>query len=331
LGDTSELLGDDVDRLKGRVAIITGAGRGIGREHALLFAIEGAHVVVNDLGSNPDGGERDHSPANQVVAEIRARGGVAIASHHDVADWDGAQQLVKSAVEHFGDLHVVVNNAGMLRDRMLVNMTEDEWDSVIRVHLKGLFCPTRWAAAHWREEAKNGRTVDRAVINTTSTSGLFGNVGQINYGTAKMGVGAFTIIAAQELERYGVRVNAIAPAARTRLTAGPASHESALRSNDPRAPSNIAPFVAYLATEGCPITGRVFFVRGSEVHLFQPWAIVDKVENDRRWTVEELERAAPRLGEVPFHLGSPLRSRDRREHAPPTAARSDGEKDGLRC
>jgi len=291
--------------LDGRVAIITGAGRGIGREDALLFAAEGARVVVNDLGGNPDGSGADDSPAEEVAKEIIASGGEAIANHDDVTSWDGAGQLVADAIDAFGDLHVLVNNAGILRDRMLVNMSEEEWDAVVRVHLKGHFCPLRHAAGYWREQSKAGVEAKRAVVNTSSTSGLFGMPGQTNYGAAKMGIGALTIIAARELDRYGVRVNAIAPAALTRLTAGVAENapEALSSSMDP---ANVSPFVAYLSTEGCPINGRVFFVMGGEVHLFQPWAIIDKIEKDGRWTVEELSVAAARLADVPFNLGDPF-------------------------
>src|SRR4030081_3087555 len=198
--------------LDGRVAIITGAGRGLGREHALLFAQEGAKVVVNDLGGDINGTGEDRAPAQQVVDEIKAAGGEAVANVDNVADWDGAKRLIDTAIETFGDLHVLVNNAGVLRDRVLVNMSEQEWDSVIHVHLKGHFVPTRWAAAYWREQTKSGREVKAAVVNTSSTSGLLGNPGQTNYGAAKAGIAAFTTIAAEELVRYGVRVNAIAPA-----------------------------------------------------------------------------------------------------------------------
>jgi len=204
--------------LEGRVAIITGAGRGIGREHALLFASEGARVVVNDLGGAVDGSGDDRTAAEQVVDEIRAFGGEAVSNGDDVASWEGAKRLIDSAVDAFGDLHVLVNNAGILRDRMLVNMSEEDWDSVVHVHLKGHFLPTRWAASYWREQVKSGHEVHASIVNTSSTSGLLGNPGQTNYGAAKAGIGAFTVIAAQELSRYGVRVNAIAPAARTRMT-----------------------------------------------------------------------------------------------------------------
>ncbi len=204
--------------LDGRVAIITGAGRGIGREHALLFAAEGAKVVVNDLGGGLHGESETASAAEQVVEEITSFGGEAIANHDDVADWAGGERLVRSAVEHFGDLHVLVNNAGILRDRVLVNLSEEDWDSVVRVHLKGHFVPSRHAAAYWRERAKEGHEVKASIVNTSSTSGLLGNIGQSNYGAAKAGIAAFTVIIADELGRYGVRANAIAPAARTRMT-----------------------------------------------------------------------------------------------------------------
>src|SRR5580704_1949667 len=254
--------------LDGRVAVITGAGRGIGREHALLFAAEGAKVVVNDLGGSVDGSGDDRTAAQQVVDEITAAGGDAIANGDDVTDWEGGKRLIDAAIEAYGDLHVLVNNAGILRDRVLVNMTEDEWDSVIHVHLKGHFVPTRWAAAYWREQSKAGSKVSAAVINTSSTSGLLGNPGQSNYGAAKAGIAAFTVIAAQELSRYGVRVNAIAPAARTRMTEStPGLSDIVQAPTDPGVfdswdAANVSPLVAYLGTEGCPLTGRVFFVQG---------------------------------------------------------------------
>lgn len=296
--------------LDGRVVVVTGAGRGIGREHALLCAAEGAKVVVNDLGGARDGTGADASPAQLVVDEIHSKGGEAVANHDDVASWDGARQLIGTAVETFGDLHVLVNNAGILRDRTLVNMTEDEWDAVLHVHLKGHFCPLRHAAGYWRSQAKAGKTADRSVINTSSTSGLFGQPGQTNYGAAKSGIAMMTMIAATELPRYRVRVNAIAPAALTRLTAGlpgvpdPENGEDA-GSMDP---GNVSPFVAYLATEDCPIDGRVFFVMGGTVQLFQPWSIIDKIDkpDGERWTVAELREKAPRLADVPFTLNHPI-------------------------
>ncbi|MER5628414.1 SDR family oxidoreductase [Streptosporangium sp. NPDC002544] len=298
--------------LDGRVAVITGAGRGVGREHALLFAKEGAKVVVNDLGGGTDGSGSDTTPAQEVVNEIRAAGGEAVANGDDVADAEGAERLIRTAVDTFGDLHVLVNNAGILRDRMLVNMSDEEWDSVIRVHMRGHFMPTRAAARYWREKSKSGATVDASVINTASTSGLFGNVGQTNYGAAKSGLASFTMILQWELERYGVRANAIAPAARTRLTGtipGREDRESLTGTSsqefDKDDPANIAPFVAYLATKDCPIKGRVFFVHGGAVHLFQPWAIVDTIDKKDRWTVAELEKQAAHFADVEFDLRRP--------------------------
>ena len=203
---------------EGRVVVITGAGRGIGREHALEFARQGARVVVNDLGGQLDGSGASDAPAEAVAAEIRDLGGEAVSNFNNVADSDGANGLIDTALESFGRLDVLVNNAGIIRDRMLVNLTEDLWDGVIAVHLRGTYLPSRCAAAHWREQAKAGNPVDARIINTTSTSGIFGNIGQSNYGAAKAGIAAFTVITSQELGRYGVTVNAISPDARTRLT-----------------------------------------------------------------------------------------------------------------
>jgi NAD(P)-dependent dehydrogenase (short-subunit alcohol dehydrogenase family) len=287
--------------LDGRVAIITGAGRGIGREHALFFSSEGAKVVVNDLGGAVDGSGDDRSAAEQVVDEIRAMGAEAVANTDDVADFNGAKQLVQSAVEAFGDLHVLVNNAGILRDKMLVNMSEEDWDSVVHVHLKGHFAPTRHAAAYWREQAKEGKQVSAAVVNTSSTSGLLGNPGQTNYGAAKAGIAAFTVIAASELSRYGVRVNAIAPAARTRMTEQtPGLGDIVKAPSDPGKfdvwdPANVAPLVAYLSTDSCPFTGKVFFIQGGQVRLFQPWTMTETLDKGDRWTVAELAEQLPML------------------------------------
>ena len=288
--------------LDGRVAIVTGAGRGIGREHALLFAAEGAKVVVNDLGGAVDGSGDDRSPAEQVVAEIHAMGGEAVANGDDVSDYEGAGRLIQTAVDTFGTIDVLVNNAGILRDRVLINMSEEDWDSVIHVHLKGHFVPTRHAAAYWREKTKAGEQVRASVINTSSTSGLLGNPGQSNYGAAKAGIGAFTVIVAQELSRYGVRVNAIAPAARTRMTESTPGLSDIVKAPGDAAqfdvwdPANISPLVAYLATEDCPATGRVFFVQGGQIRLFQPWTMTESIERDGRWTVSGLQAEMPRLG-----------------------------------
>jgi NAD(P)-dependent dehydrogenase (short-subunit alcohol dehydrogenase family) len=296
------------DSLRDRVAIITGAGRGLGREHALLFASEGAKVVVNDLGGDPAGEGADKSPAQQVVDEISAAGGEAIANYDDVSDFDAAKRMIDQAVDTYGDLHILVNNAGILRDRMLTNMSEDEWDSIVRVHLKGHFAPTRHAAAYWREQAKAGRKQGRSIINTTSTSGLFGSLGQTNYGAAKTGIATFSIIADAELARYGVRANAIAPAAATRLTAQVGVQEAREDVWVPMHPGNVSPFVAYLATEDCPIHGRVFFVYGGDVYLFEPFSIVERISKDGRWSVDELRIAAPRLQELKFDLGAPFKT-----------------------
>ncbi len=288
--------------LDGRTAVITGAGRGIGREHALLFASEGANVVVNDLGGAVDGSGDDRSAAQHVVDEITASGGRAVANSDDVCDWEGGQRVIRTAVEAFGDLHVLVNNAGILRDRVLVNMSEADWDSVVHVHLKGHFVPTRHAAAYWRQQTKEGKEVKAAVINTSSTSGLLGNPGQSNYGAAKAGIAAFTVIAAEELIRYGVRVNAIAPAARTRMTEQTPGLSDIVRAPrdaaafDSWAPANISPLAAYLATESCPATGRVFFVQGGQVRLFQPWTMTESIDQDDRWTVSRLQAEMHRLG-----------------------------------
>jgi NAD(P)-dependent dehydrogenase (short-subunit alcohol dehydrogenase family) len=293
--------------LDGRVAIITGAGRGIGREHALLFAAEGARVVVNDLGGAPDGSGADPTPAQQVVKEILEAGGEAVVNGDDVTDAEGAERLVQTALDAFGGLDVLVNNAGILRDRMLVNMTDEEFDDVTRVHLRGHFMPLRSAARFWKEQSKAGAEVRASVINTASTSGLFGQPGQTNYGSAKSGIATMSIIAQMELERFGVRVNAICPAARTRLTEGLGGAE-ALASDgafDPMDPANVSPFVAYLATADCPIKGRAFFVYGGEVHLFQPWSLVDKIEVDHKWTLDELAEQGPRLAAYEFDLGKP--------------------------
>ncbi len=275
--------------LEGRVAIITGAGRGIGREHALLFAAEGAHVVVNDLG--PESGE--------TVDEIKASGGSALSSTDDVADWEGGRRLVDATLEAFGRIDVLVNNAGILQDRALVHMEEEAWDEVVRVHLKGHFVPTRWAAAHWRQRAKAGETVKAAILHTSSTSGLLGNPGQTNYGAAKAGIAGFSLICAQELARYGVRSNCLVPAARTRLTEATPGLADVVASPtegfDLWDPANVAPVAAYLATEDCPVTGRTFFVQGGTVRLIEPWRMGAAIEQQERWSIDGLAQHLPRL------------------------------------
>ena len=285
----------------GRVAIVTGAGRGIGRGHALELARQGAHVVVNDLGSSVGGDGADAGPAQAVVDEIEAAGGVAVANTDDVADWDGARRLVDQAVEVFGGLDVLVNNAGILRDRMLFSMREDEWDAVIRVHLKGTFAPMRWAAAHWRDRTKAGDPADARVVNTSSTSGLFANPGQGNYGAAKSGIATLSQIAAKELGRYGVTVNAIAPGARTRMTenlggAGARRPAPAEGDWDPRDAGNVAPLVAWLASaESAGLTGQVFLVGGGRIAVAQGWRRGPGVDRGARWDPAELGTVVPDL------------------------------------
>jgi NAD(P)-dependent dehydrogenase (short-subunit alcohol dehydrogenase family) len=276
---------------EGRVVIVTGAGRGIGRGHALEFARQGARVVVNDLGGAVDGSGSDLSPAEQVVEEIRAMGGEAVANAENVADWEGAQRLVNTAVEGFGGLDVLVNNAGILRDRMLVNMTAEEWDAVIHVHLRGTFAPARWAAAYWRERSKEGKANDARIINTSSASGLYGNPGQANYGAAKAGIAAFTLIAAKELGRYGVTANAIAPGARTRMTEnlGLGAVEVKPGEFDAFAPENVAPLVVWLGSDQSKdVTGRVFNVAGGRISVAEGWHAGPSVDKGDHWEPEEL-------------------------------------------
>lgn len=267
---------------EGRVAIVTGAARGVGREHALGLARHGARVVVNDLGGAVDGTGTDKSPAQQVVEEIKAMGGEAVVNGDDVSSWNGAKNMIDQAIETFGTLDVVVNNAGILRDRMLVNMTEDEWDSVIQVHLKGTFAPSRHAAAYWRQKSKDtGEKVNARIINTSSTSGLYGNVGQTNYGAAKAGIAAFTIIAARELGRIGVTVNSISPTAYTRMTDNLREYtEEDIERRDPRW---VSPTIVYLSSaEAKDITGRVIQAGNGRVAVCEGWrrgAEIDQIED----------------------------------------------------
>lgn len=282
--------------LDGRVAVITGAGRGIGHEHALLFASEGAAVVVNDLGGANDGSGSDSGPAQEVADSIVAAGGQAVANTSDVSTWDGAEELVAQAVAEFGRLDVVVNNAGILRDAFIAGISESEWDAVIAVHLKGHAAVLRHAAAYWKARSKAGDQVAASVINTASASGVtVPNPGQTNYGAAKAGIAALTLVAAAELERYGVRVNAIAPIARTRLTlATPGmgaifAQEVEEGEFDAFSPANIAPLVAYLATEKCPHTGQIFAVQGGSIQKLQGWSVASAIETEGPWTIADID------------------------------------------
>jgi NAD(P)-dependent dehydrogenase (short-subunit alcohol dehydrogenase family) len=284
--------------LEDRVAVITGAGRGIGREHALLFAREGARVVVNDLGGANDGSGEDNGPAQAVADEITAAGGVATANTDNVSTWDGAARLVEQAVSEHGSLDVVVNNAGILRDGFIATLEEADWDAVIDVHLKGHFAVTHHAAAYWRERTKAADSPKAAVINTASASGVtVPNPGQANYGAAKAAIAALTLVAAQELERYGVRVNAIAPIARTRLTlATPgmgavfAAGAEDATGHDLFDPINISPLVAYLAAEPCPISGKVFAVQGGSIQELAGWSVARSIETEGLWQIDDIAR-----------------------------------------
>jgi NAD(P)-dependent dehydrogenase (short-subunit alcohol dehydrogenase family) len=275
--------------LHGKVAIVTGAGRGIGREHALALARAGAKIVVNDLGAALSGEGHDDTPAQQVVEEIAALGGEAVANDANVADFGRAGAMIEQAVDRFGRLDILVNNAGILRDRMLVNMSEQEWDAVVNVHLKGHFAPTRHAAAYWRELSKAGQEVRGRVINTSSPSGVFGNVGQANYGAAKAGIAAFTVIAAQELHRYGVTVNCLAPNARTRMTEETFDMGAPADGFDPLDPANMSPVVVALCSDAAQaITGQVFHVWGSAVNALRGWSAGELFDTEGRWDADAL-------------------------------------------
>jgi NAD(P)-dependent dehydrogenase (short-subunit alcohol dehydrogenase family) len=257
---------------EGRVAVVTGAGRGIGREYALMLADQGAKVVVNDLGGDRAGTGADISAAQEVVDEIKVKGGEAVVNGADVSDWDASKHMIDQAIETFGGLDIVINNAGILRDRMLTNMAEEEWDLVIKVHLKGTFCPAHHAAAYWRERSKNGETNDARIINTTSVSGIYGNIGQTNYGAAKQGIAAFTFISALELQRYGVTVNAIAPGALTRLTEDLGMGQASEEAKATMSPRWIAPLCTWLASPvSAGITGRVFESSGQMLAVAEGW------------------------------------------------------------
>jgi NAD(P)-dependent dehydrogenase (short-subunit alcohol dehydrogenase family) len=280
-----------------RVVLVTGGGRGLGREHALLMGSLGARVVVNDRGVAPDGSGGDPTPAMQVVEEIRQAGGDAVVNDDDIATFDGAARAVQCALTTFGDLHAVVNNAGILRDRMIVSMTEQDFDDVIAVHLKGTFNVTRHAAAHWREQTKLGRTAPRSIVNTSSSSGLHGNVGQINYGAAKAGIATMTVVSAMELERYGVKVNCIAPIAQSRMTDMTPGLGEKLASEmfDPR--KVVAPLVTYLSSPDCRFTGQVFSVHWGSVGLYSGWSIAEEAVGEGPWELDELSRAMEKLSD----------------------------------
>ena len=284
---------------EGRIVIVTGAGRGIGRGHALEFARQGAKVVVNDLGAESDGTGGSSGPAGEVVDAIRSMGGEAVVNGDDVADWAGAQRLVQTAVDTFGGLDVLVNNAGFLRDRMVVSTSEEEWDAVIRVHLKGHFAPTRFAAAYWREQQKNGVAVDGRVINTSSGAGLMGSVGQGAYSAAKAGIAGLTMVEAAELGRYGVTANAIAPAARTRMTEAVFADTMAAPSDDAfdaMAPENIAPLVVWLGSaDSSGVTARVFEVEGGVISVADGWQHGPREDKGARWEPDEVGAVVRRL------------------------------------
>jgi NAD(P)-dependent dehydrogenase (short-subunit alcohol dehydrogenase family) len=283
----------------GRVVAVTGAGRGLGRAHALAFAAEGAKVVVNDLGTGLDGAGASGGPAQQVVDEIAALGGEAIAHGGDIATTEGAASLVATALAAFGRLDTLVNNAGFLRDRMLVNLDEDDWDAVVRVHLKGHFLPLKHAAAHWRAEAKAGRTPEARVINTSSGAGLSGSVGQGNYSAAKAGILGLTLVAAAELGRYGVQVNAIAPAARTRMTERAFAETMAAPAGgafDAMAPENVSPLVVWLGSAASAgVTGRVFEAEAGRITVMDGWRPGPTVDKSARWTASEAGGAVTEL------------------------------------
>jgi NAD(P)-dependent dehydrogenase (short-subunit alcohol dehydrogenase family) len=287
--------------LEGRVVAITGGGRGMGREHGLLCAREGAAVVVNDLGCERDGSGADPEIGAAVVREIVDAGGSAVATADDVSTMAGARRLLDVALEAFGRLDVLINNAGVLRDRMFVNMSAEDWEVAIRCHLGAAFAATQVAASHWRDRSKAGDQPRASVISMSSTSGLIGAVGQSNYGAAKAAIAAMTVILAEELGRYGVRVNALTPVARTRMTEEtPGIADLVRKPTDPAAfdlyhPGNISPFVAWLATADCPVTGQVYYVRGGEVRRYGGWHYEATIDHGGRWTVAELAAAMPAL------------------------------------
>ena len=300
-------------RLAARVALVTGAGRGLGAAYALTMARHGARIVLNDLGATLQGEREAEDPVESVAQAIREAGGEVVVDRNDVADFDGAKQLIDTAVTAFGQIDVLINNAGILRDRMLTNMSEEEWDDVIRVHLRGHFCTTRHAAGHWRERAKNGK-IDAVLIQTTSIAGLHGNIGQTNYSTAKSGIATMAYLNHLELNgRYGVRAYAIAPSARTRLTLNsPGAADVVRKPEDGRFdyfdPNNVASFVAWLAAAGCPApSGTIYGVEGDLVRRYDAWRIATTVTNGKRpWTFEDLDRRSAELAEGHERTFTPL-------------------------
>jgi NAD(P)-dependent dehydrogenase (short-subunit alcohol dehydrogenase family) len=302
---------------EGRVAIVTGAGRGLGREHALALAAQGARVVVHDIGAELDGTGSSTGPAGEVVDAIRVSGGEAIANGDDISDFDGAKRVIDAAIQQWGDLHVLVNKAGILRDRMIFNMSVEDFDAVIRVHLRGTWCMSHHAAVYWREKSKDGTPVDARIINTSSPAGLYTSMGQTNYGPAKAGIANMTIILAGELGRYGVTVNAISPGARTRMTETirrPRT-ETPADGFDSSSPANVSPLVAWLASsEAKDVTGRVFNVRGGSITVAEPWHAGPGADKGDRWDPAELgpvvrdmlSKAAPRVG--PFGQAEPAKA-----------------------
>lgn len=298
-----------IEHLKGRVAIVTGSGRGLGRQHALFLAAQGASVVVNDLGGDVHGEGSSTSPAHQVVDEIKAVGGTAIASGHNVADWEEAADMIRLATETFGTLDVLVNNAGILRDRTLARMAEQEWDDVIRVHLKGHAAPTRHAIAFWRQQAKEGKDIQASVIHTSSISGYSGNFGQANYSSAKLALVALSRTVSLEAGRYGVRSNVVSPGARTRITLS-VSEEAEERFKPPAdptvfdewSPANVSPLVGWLAQANCPADSQIFHIQGNKLFVLDMMPIAHQLQTAGRWTLEELDRELPsRLVTPPSH------------------------------
>jgi NAD(P)-dependent dehydrogenase (short-subunit alcohol dehydrogenase family) len=281
--------------LEGRVIVITGAAGGLGREYAHLFAAEGARLVLNDIGAARDGSGNDPAAVHDLAAEISKTGADAVGNHEDIATMEGARRVLAQTLETYGEVHGLVNSGGMLRDRMFVSMTEEEWDAIIRGHLRAHFCPTRALAGHWRERSKAGRPVRASVVNTTSNAGLFAQPGQSNYAAAKAGIAGLTVTLAEELARYGVRVNAISPAARTRMTTEvPGMAEMVAAPDSPDVfdvyhPGNVAPVVGWLLSEGCPMTGGVLYAQGGEVRVLEGWHERTTLDRGRRWSIDELD------------------------------------------